>query len=191
MKTTNLATSTIFVARHVADKWHSCSTPTSSQHLWTSPSGTVARRMRGHPREDLWTSVIVAAELRFGAERRNSRRLMDRIVAALEEVTILPFASPADEIYAHMRTKLEVAGTLVGAHDMLIAAHALALGATLVTDNVREFARVEGLAVENPGAWNSPGYRSRDRNGVPPAADRAGCGSPADAHGPRPTAITR
>ncbi|MBU6298661.1 MAG: PIN domain-containing protein, partial [Alphaproteobacteria bacterium] len=61
----------------------------------------------------------------------------------------VPFRAPADKIYAELRARLEKQGTPVGANDMLIAAHALALGATLVTDNEREFARIKSLKVEN------------------------------------------
>ena len=62
---------------------------------------------------------------------------------------MLPFETPADAAYAELRTTLEQNGTPIGANDMLIAAHALALGLTLVTDNEREFSRVHGLSTEN------------------------------------------
>ena len=71
---------------------------------------------------------------------------MERTLATLE---VLPFDAPADIHYGELRTKLEKRGTPIGANDMLIAAHALALGYTLVTDNVREFGRVDGLVIEN------------------------------------------
>ena len=64
-------------------------------------------------------------------------------------IEILPFEAPADAVYAKIRTKLEAAGTPIGANDLLIASQALALGLTLVTDNEREFDRVEHLQVEN------------------------------------------
>ncbi|MHB1292986.1 MAG: PIN domain-containing protein, partial [Sulfuricella sp.] len=62
---------------------------------------------------------------------------------------ILPLETPVEEHYADIRNKLERAGTPIGPNDLLIASHARALGLTLVTDNVREFSRVPGLAVEN------------------------------------------
>jgi tRNA(fMet)-specific endonuclease VapC len=67
----------------------------------------------------------------------------------LEQVAILPMEPPVEEHYADIRHTLERAGTPIGPNDLLIAAHARALGLTLVTDNVREFSRVPGLLVEN------------------------------------------
>ena len=64
-------------------------------------------------------------------------------------MSIVPFAEPADQVYAELRAHLERAGTPIGPHDLLIAAHALALDLTLVTDNLREFSRVPDLRVEN------------------------------------------
>jgi tRNA(fMet)-specific endonuclease VapC len=95
------------------------------------------------------TSIIVAAELRFGALKRGSRALAARIESLLERIEVAPLLPPADSVYADLRASLEKNGKPIGANDMFIAAHALALGCTLVTDNVREFSRVKGLAVEN------------------------------------------
>jgi tRNA(fMet)-specific endonuclease VapC len=61
----------------------------------------------------------------------------------------LPLESPADAIYGRIRTRLEQSGRPIGGNDLLIASHALALGCTLVTDNEREFMRVEGLEWQN------------------------------------------
>jgi len=61
----------------------------------------------------------------------------------------VPFAPPADAVYGQIRARLEQAGTPIGGNDLLIAAQAMALGDTIVTDNEREFGRVEGLVVEN------------------------------------------
>jgi tRNA(fMet)-specific endonuclease VapC len=71
------------------------------------------------------------------------------VEAILSEIAVLPFGAPADEAYARIRTALEAAGRPIGGNDLLIAAHAFAEGATLVTANVREFRRVGGLTVEN------------------------------------------
>jgi len=81
--------------------------------------------------------------------RRKSTRLAARLATVLEALEVLPLESPVDVVYGALRTELETAGTPIGANDLLIAAHALALGHTLVTENVREFSRVKGLAVEN------------------------------------------
>jgi tRNA(fMet)-specific endonuclease VapC len=114
-----------------------------------NPRGAVADRIAQVGEDLVCTSIIVAAEVRYGAAKRGSPRLstqLERIPGALH---VLPFDTPADEFYGALRTKPEAAGRLIGPHDLLIAAHALALGCTLVTDNECEFARVEGLALAN------------------------------------------
>ncbi len=95
------------------------------------------------------TSVIVACELRFGAAKRGSRTLTRQIEAILGALTIRPLESDVERIYASIRTTLERKGTPIGAHDLLIAAHARAIDAVCVTDNVTEFKRVPALRVEN------------------------------------------
>lgn len=113
------------------------------------PGGPVGRRVDRLTDEDVATSVIVTAELYFGLAKRPSVRLAGQLGAILERLTILPFEQDADRCYATIRADLERRGTPIDANDLLIAAHALAVGATLVTDNVREFARIDGLSVEN------------------------------------------
>ena len=95
------------------------------------------------------TSIVVAAELRFGARKLGSSGLTRKLDDLLATLPVLPLEAGADETYAAIRLQLEQAGTLIGPNDLLIAAHALDLGLTLVTDNVDEFARVAGLGVEN------------------------------------------
>ena len=95
------------------------------------------------------TSIVVAAELRFGVRKLGSPRLTERVETVLGVLEVVPFAAPADAIYAEIRASLDQAGTPIGGNDLLIAAHALALGDTIVTDNVGEFGRVVGLRVEN------------------------------------------
>ena len=87
--------------------------------------------------------------MRFGAVKRKSLALSRAIEDFIARTVVLPFEPPADEVYANIRADLENVGTPIGGNDMLIAAHALALDATLVTDNVREFSRIEGLKLEN------------------------------------------
>lgn len=113
------------------------------------PDGPVARRIAAARDDTIVTSIIFAAELRFGSERKASIKLADRLEGALDRIAVLPLAIDADRHYGRLRASLERRGLPIGANDMFIAAHALALGATLVTDNVREFERVEGLAIEN------------------------------------------
>ena len=95
------------------------------------------------------TSIIVAAELRYGTTKKASPRLSTQVEAVLGAMDALPFDSPADEIYGSIRTRLESAGTPIGGNDLLIAAQALALDHILVTENDKEFSRIEGLRVEN------------------------------------------
>jgi tRNA(fMet)-specific endonuclease VapC len=109
--------------------------------------GRVAARVAAIGVDHVCTSIVVAAELRFGAARHGSATLTAR--RCLQSLGVRSLESPADRFYADLRTQLEVAGTPIGANDLLFAAHALALGHILVTDNEREFARVKSLSLEN------------------------------------------
>jgi tRNA(fMet)-specific endonuclease VapC len=91
----------------------------------------------------------VAAELRYGCEKSSSKRLQKAVEELLGEIAVLPFDAPADVEYGAIRAELELAGRPIGGNDLLIAAHARALDAKVVTANVDEFMRVSGLAVEN------------------------------------------
>jgi tRNA(fMet)-specific endonuclease VapC len=113
------------------------------------PVGVVAARLRALGREDVCTSIIVAAELRFGAARKADRALVAKVETVLERLPVMPFEPPADRAFAEMRAILEKRGMPVGAYDLLIAAHALVLGCVMVTGNERGFSRIEGLRVEN------------------------------------------
>lgn len=113
------------------------------------PTGAAASRMRQIGEDAACTSIIAAAELRYGAVRRQSPRLTSQVTGLLANIEVLAFEPPMDETYADIRTALERQGQTIGNNDMLIAAQALYLGYTLVTDNVREFQRVDGLVVEN------------------------------------------
>jgi len=97
----------------------------------------------------LCTSIIVAAELRYGCIKLGSERLTRAIEDVLSEIEVLPFEAPADVEYGRIRAELEAAGKPIGSNDLLIAAHAVAAGATVVTANTTEFKRVRGLKVEN------------------------------------------
>ena len=118
-------------------------------HLVRQPQGVVAERIADVGEANVLTSVIVACELRYGAAKRASRRLTRQVEAVLGALTIRPFESDVERVYASIRVALEKKGTPIGAHDMLIAAHARALDAVCVTDNVAEFKRVPALKVEN------------------------------------------
>ena len=118
-------------------------------HLVRQPQGLVAERLAAVGEANVLTSVIVACELRYGAARRGSRRLTRQVETVLGAMTIRPLESDVERFYASIRVALEKRGTPIGAHDMLIAAHARALEAVCVTDNVAEFKRVPALKVEN------------------------------------------
>lgn len=113
------------------------------------PDGRVVRRIAAVGVERIGISIIVACELRFGVIKSGSQRLARHVNLVLEQVAILPLEPPVEEHYADIRNTLERAGTPIGPNDLLIAAHARALGLTLVTDNVRQYSRVPGLRVEN------------------------------------------
>jgi tRNA(fMet)-specific endonuclease VapC len=113
------------------------------------PLGPVAGRIRRLGARAVCTSIIVAAELRFGVEKRASRKLATRVAEALDILEVLPFAPPADAVYGVIRANLEKTGRPIAANDLLIAAHAVSLGYTLVTDNERDFGHISGLAAEN------------------------------------------
>ena len=118
-------------------------------NLVNDPRGRVAAAIERVGETSICTSIIVAAELHFGATKKKSRRLLAQIETALAHLDIQPFAAPSDRIYGELRADLERKGRPIGPNDLLIAAHALALGCTLVTDNEREFSRVKSLRVEN------------------------------------------
>mgnify|MGYP006278860011 FL=1 len=113
------------------------------------PQGLVTDRIAKEGEESVCTSIVVAAELRFGAKKKGSARLARQLEAVLSAIPVLPLEKPADEQYARLRHALEKAGTPIGPNDMLIAAHALSQNLAIVTANRREFSRVAGLAVEN------------------------------------------
>lgn len=113
------------------------------------PQGAIASRIAREGESSVCTSIIVAGELRFGAYKRGSDRLMAQVEAILSAIEILPLEEPADQHYGKLRVLLESRGDMIGPNDMLIVAHALALDCTVVTANRREFSRVPGLKVEN------------------------------------------
>jgi tRNA(fMet)-specific endonuclease VapC len=117
--------------------------------LIRNPQGRVAAAIGRVGEAEVCASIIVAAELRYGAEKKGSARLSAQLEAVLAALPILSFEPPADAAYGQIRARLERAGAPIGGNDLLIAAQAMALGLTMVTDNEAEFARVEGLKWEN------------------------------------------
>lgn len=117
--------------------------------LVRDPAGPVARRIAEVGEQGLCLSVIVAAELRHSAIRSRSHRVAARVEAILARLPVLPLEAPAADDYGDIRAGLEAAGAAIGPNDLLIAAHARAIGATLVTARAGAFAGVAGLRVEN------------------------------------------
>jgi tRNA(fMet)-specific endonuclease VapC len=117
--------------------------------LIKNPQGRVAAKIAEIGESNVATSIIVAAELRFGIAKRGSPILTMQVEGILDVLTVLPLQPPTDKSYAQVRAALEQKGQIIGANDLLIAAHALSTGCVLVTGNVGEFERVEGLEVEN------------------------------------------
>jgi len=119
----------------------------------------VLKRLQAVPVTDVCMSIITKAELLYGVEV-SPRRSQDAaaLAAFLPYVEVLDFASDAALHYAEIRADLKRRGALIGANDLFIAAHARTLGLTLVTNNIAEFQRVSGLALEN---WTLPPRRRK------------------------------
>ena len=113
------------------------------------PRGAISNRISEVGEQNICTSIVVAAELRYGAAKKGSSVLAMQLEAILHAIDVLALEEPADLIYGELRARLERAGSSIGANDLLIAAHALVLGHTVVTDNVREFSRIDDLHFEN------------------------------------------
>ncbi len=121
--------------------------------LIREPQGPVAAILSRRGYDRVCTSLIVAAELRFGALKRGSPVLLGKVTDLLASMPVLPLEAGVDEAYARVRLALEQTGTPIGPNDLMIAAHALDQDLTLVTDNADEFRRVPTLRVEN---WRDP-----------------------------------
>lgn len=117
--------------------------------LIKQPSGLLAQKITKLDETSFCTSIIVACELRYRAQKKGSREFISKVELLLANIIIMPLGDDADHHYAILCAALEKRGELIGAHDMLIAAHALALDLTLVTANERKFNRVPGLVIEN------------------------------------------
>lgn len=117
--------------------------------LIRNPQGKAAKRIAKVGEDNICTSIIVAAELRYGCAKSGSERLLKAVEDLLAEIDVLPLDVPADGEYGGIRAELEAAGKPIGGNDLLIAAHAYATNATIVTANTSEFKRIRGLKVEN------------------------------------------
>jgi tRNA(fMet)-specific endonuclease VapC len=113
------------------------------------PQGRVTERIRQVGERNVCTSIVVAAELRYGVEKKGSGRLAAQLDVVLGALDVLPLEAPVDRMYGEVRASLEERGLPIGGNDLLIASQAISLGYAVVTDNEREFARIEGLVCEN------------------------------------------
>lgn len=113
------------------------------------PAGPVATKIAEVGEQSICVSVVVAAELRYGAAKSQSGELAERVELLLSAMEVLALEAPADRRYAQVRHELQRRGTPIGPNDLLIAGHALSADLVLVTANIREFARVPGLKTEN------------------------------------------
>jgi len=119
-------------------------------YIMKRSNDAVLKRLQKVPVSDVCISVITKSELLFGVEVSPRRRQDEAALSAfLGYVEVLDFPDIASPHYAQIRAVLQTLGTMIGANDLFIAAHARSLGLTLVTNNTREFARVSKLAIEN------------------------------------------
>lgn len=110
----------------------------------------VRERFSRHDSRDLAISVVTLGELRFGAEKSQAREQALSVIETLcRRVTVSELPLAAGEHYGQIRAELQRAGQVIGSNDLWLAAHARAAGWVLVSNNLREFARVPGLSVEN------------------------------------------
>lgn len=120
--------------------------------MMRNPEGLASQRftaaIAGKPDARLCTSVVVQCELLFGIRRRTHPRWHTHYQRVLESVNVLPLGTDVCAPYAALRSLLEAQGRPIGPNDALIAAHALAINATLVSADA-EFLHVPGLKVEN------------------------------------------
>lgn len=114
-----------------------------------NPFGPLKNRVANFEFGLVATSAVVASEMRYGACKKGSTQLIERVEQVLSRIEVLPYDNDASRHFAEIRADLERRGLPIGWGDFFIAAHARALSMTLVTANVREFSRVPGLKLEN------------------------------------------
>lgn len=113
------------------------------------PESVLARLKQLRP-GDIGMSVVTYMELIYGACKSQQQQAnLDKIQQLREIIPVQPLNEASAEHYGRIRTELEKQGSPIGAYDLLIAAQAMSLGLTLVTNNVREFARIRGLRLNN------------------------------------------
>jgi tRNA(fMet)-specific endonuclease VapC len=111
--------------------------------------GQVGARIVAHRPSEICLSSITLAELRFGAESKRSEKLRRAIRGFVKDLAVLAFDEKAADRFALVAAALARRGEPIGTFDTLLAAHALSLGLTVITNNTKHFSRVPGLALEN------------------------------------------
>lgn len=122
---------------------------TDTVSYYLRDSGRVGERLLDHLPSEVGVSAVTVAELRFGAAKRGSRKLHRLIDTFLATVNQLSFDSRVANRYGEVAAELQKRGEPIGMADTMIAAHAIELGRTLVTHNIRHFKRVEGLEIQD------------------------------------------
>jgi len=119
-------------------------------YIMRRSNDAVLMRLAKVPVSDVCISVITKSELLFGVEVSLKRKQDEAaLVAFLRYLEVLDFPDEASSHYAKIRADLKARGVMIGANDLLIAAHARSLGLTLITNNTREFKRIRGLSIDN------------------------------------------
>jgi tRNA(fMet)-specific endonuclease VapC len=117
--------------------------------MMRNPDGKVVQKIAAVGEKHVFTSLLAIAEIRFGIAKTQSKKLAKALDWLLPFLTVEPWATPADHHYAALRVDIEAKGLPIGQLDMLLAAQALAAGATMVTDNEKHFRHIPGLKIEN------------------------------------------
>ena len=121
-----------------------------SSFIMNRSSENAMRRLEAVAVGDVCVSAITRSELMYGVEvSPRSQRDQRSLEIFLRHIGVLDYPSEAALDYGQIRAALKLSGKMIGANDLLIAAHARCLGLTLVTNNTREFRRLQGLTVEN------------------------------------------
>ena len=111
--------------------------------------GQVGARLLQHPPSEVCISAITLAELNFGAQAKRSQKIRRAIRRFTNDIAVVPFDEASADRFGVVAAALAARGQPIGLYDTLVAAQALSLGLTVVTDNTRHFSRVPELAVEN------------------------------------------
>lgn len=111
--------------------------------------GQVGTRLLEHQPSEVCISAITLAELNFGAQAKRSQKIRNAIRRFTSDIAVVPFDEASAERFGVVAAALATRGQPIGLYDTLVAAQALSLGLTVVTNNTRHFSRVPGLAVEN------------------------------------------